>query len=184
MYNYYIKPMTKYKSYNKSITAFLRFGQYGEIFSSRLQYCPSLRSGQYCQPQTEYFPILPSQSCSNIYSECGQKVGVTTKNNFVCPPPPPGPVYDICLWSMEMVLTALGTVSQTAQTRTACLRECVGNIRLPCPHHVTSTNCYPFGTVYTKLLVSFPDSFSCTCAIRRGVSQGAGSGGLQNCQAT
>ena len=63
--------MTKYKSYNKSITAFLMFRQYGEIFSSRLLYCPSLRSGQYCQPQTEYFPILPSQSCSNIYLLCG-----------------------------------------------------------------------------------------------------------------
>ena len=55
------------KSYNKSITALLWVGQYGGIFSSRLLYCPSLRSGQYCQPRTEYFPILPSQSCSNIY---------------------------------------------------------------------------------------------------------------------
>ena len=26
-----------------------------------------MRSGQYCQPRTEYSPILPSQSCSNIY---------------------------------------------------------------------------------------------------------------------
>ena len=53
------------KSYNKSI---LRVGQYGGIFSCRLQYCLSLRSAQYCQPQTEYeFPVLPSQSCSNIY---------------------------------------------------------------------------------------------------------------------
>ena len=59
--------MTKYKSYNKSITAFLRVRQYEEILRSRLLYCPSLRLGQYCQPQTEYFSILPSQSCSNIY---------------------------------------------------------------------------------------------------------------------
>ena len=55
------------KSYNKSITALLWVGQYGGIFSSRLLYCPSLRSGQYCQPRTEYSPVLPSQSCSNIY---------------------------------------------------------------------------------------------------------------------
>ena len=55
------------KSYNKYIIAFLRVGQYGEIFSSRVLYCPSLRSGQYCHPRTEYFPILPSQSCNNIY---------------------------------------------------------------------------------------------------------------------
>ena len=34
-------------------------------FSSRLLYCPSLCSSQYCQPRTEY-PVLPSQSCSNI----------------------------------------------------------------------------------------------------------------------
>ena len=52
---------------NKSITALLWVGQYGGIFSSRLLYCPSLRSGQYCQPRTEYSPVLPSQSCSNIY---------------------------------------------------------------------------------------------------------------------
>ena len=25
-----------------------------------LQYCPSLRSGQYCQSRAEYFPVLPS----------------------------------------------------------------------------------------------------------------------------
>ena len=55
------------KSYNKSITALLWVGQYRGIFSSRLLYCPSLRSGQYCQPRTEYSPVLPSQSCSNIY---------------------------------------------------------------------------------------------------------------------
>ena len=30
-------------------------------------YCPSLRSGQYCHPRTEYFPLLPAQSCNNIY---------------------------------------------------------------------------------------------------------------------
>ena len=54
------------KAYNKSITALLWFGQYGGIFSPRLLYCPSLRSGQYCQPRTEYSPVLPSQSCSNI----------------------------------------------------------------------------------------------------------------------
>ena len=41
--------------------------QYGEIFSSLALYCPSLRSGQYCHPRAEYFPILPSRSCNNIY---------------------------------------------------------------------------------------------------------------------
>ena len=29
-------------------------------------YCPSLQSGQYCHPRTEYSPVLPSQSCNNI----------------------------------------------------------------------------------------------------------------------
>ena len=40
-------------------------GQYRGIFSSRVIYCPSLRSGQYCHPRTEYSPVL--QSCNNIY---------------------------------------------------------------------------------------------------------------------
>ena len=55
------------QSYNKSIIALPRVGQYGKIFSSLVLYCPSLRSGQYCHHQAEYFPILPSQSCNNIY---------------------------------------------------------------------------------------------------------------------
>ena len=54
------------KSYNKYIIAVPWVGQYGEIFSSRVMYCPSLRSGQYFHPRTEYFPILPAQSCNNI----------------------------------------------------------------------------------------------------------------------
>ena len=41
-------------------------GQYGGIFSSQVMYCPSLRSGQYCHPRTEYSLVLPSQSCNNI----------------------------------------------------------------------------------------------------------------------
>ena len=55
------------QSYNKSIIALPRVGQYGKIFSSLVLYCPSLRSGQYCHHRAEYFPILPSQSCNNIY---------------------------------------------------------------------------------------------------------------------
>ena len=42
-------------------------GQYRGIFSSQVMYCPSLWSGQYCHPRTEYSPVLPSQSCNNIY---------------------------------------------------------------------------------------------------------------------
>ena len=56
------------QSYNKSIIALPRVGQYGKIFSSLVLYCPSLRSGQYCHHRAEYFPILPSQSCNNIYT--------------------------------------------------------------------------------------------------------------------
>ena len=29
-------------------------------------YCPTLRSGQYCHPQTEYSPVLPSQSIRQV----------------------------------------------------------------------------------------------------------------------
>ena len=32
-----------------------------------LLYCPSIWSGQYCQSRAEYFPVLPSRSCNNIY---------------------------------------------------------------------------------------------------------------------
>ena len=55
---------TKFESYNKSIIAFL-LGRV--ILSSQVMYCPSLRSGQYYHPRTEYSPVLPSQSCNNIY---------------------------------------------------------------------------------------------------------------------
>ena len=55
------------KSYNKSIIAIPPGGQYGKIFRSRTPYHPSLRSGRYGRSQMEYFPVLPSQSCNNIY---------------------------------------------------------------------------------------------------------------------
>ena len=55
------------KSYNKSIIALPLVGQYGEIFSSLVLYCPSLRSGLYYHLRAEYFPILPTRSCNNIY---------------------------------------------------------------------------------------------------------------------
>ena len=71
------------KSYNKSITALLWVGQYGGIFSSRLLYCPSLRSSQYCQPRTEYSPVLPSQSCSNIYVTLHRKISHNAGEEFL-----------------------------------------------------------------------------------------------------
>ena len=40
-------------------------GQYRGIFSSRVMYCPSLRSGQYCHPETEYSHVLPSLTFNN-----------------------------------------------------------------------------------------------------------------------
>ena len=63
---------TKFESYNKSIIAFLWVGQCRGIFSSRVIYCPSLRSGQYCHPQTEHSPVLPSQSC-NLFQKIFQR---------------------------------------------------------------------------------------------------------------
>jgi hypothetical protein len=44
-----------------------RVGQYRGIFSSQVMCCPSLWSGQYCHPQTEYSPVLTSLSCNNKY---------------------------------------------------------------------------------------------------------------------
>ena len=51
---------------------------HGEI-SSQVMYCPSLRSGQYCHPRTEYFPILPTLPC-NIYLR--RKVQSLSPGNF------------------------------------------------------------------------------------------------------
>ena len=44
-----------------------------------VMYCPSLRSGQYCHPRTEYSPVLPSQSC-NKYR--GLQLGVPLYVSF------------------------------------------------------------------------------------------------------
>ena len=64
------------------INILLQVEQYGEIFSSRVMYCPSLRSGQYCHPRTEYFPILPAQSCNNIYVHLVREPGGSIGTNF------------------------------------------------------------------------------------------------------
>ena len=37
----------------------------GKIFGCRILYRPSIWLGQYCHPQTEYFPILLSQLCND-----------------------------------------------------------------------------------------------------------------------
>ena len=46
-------PIVTRKSYNKSIIAIPRVGHDGEIFRYR--------------SRTDYLPVLPSQSCNNIY---------------------------------------------------------------------------------------------------------------------
>ena len=63
----------------------LRVGQYRGIFSSQVMYCPSLWSGQYFHPRTEYFP--PSHAI--IYMYCRYLLhlpskGVRTKHTVCC----------------------------------------------------------------------------------------------------
>ena len=61
-------PIVMRKSYKRS--SIPRVGQYGEIFHSRPRYRPS-------QSQTEYFTVLPSQSCNNyIYVKTYYKSGL------------------------------------------------------------------------------------------------------------
>ena len=64
-------------------------------------YCPSLRSGQYCHPQTEYFPILPAQSLTQPHkgaAQMGRCLSLPSKpsthspnGGMLTPPPPPPP---------------------------------------------------------------------------------------------
>ena len=51
------------------VLQFLGSGNTGKysVLDSRPQYRPSLRLGRYDRSWTEYFPVLPSQSCNNTY---------------------------------------------------------------------------------------------------------------------
>ena len=59
--------MVTRKSYIKSIIAIPRVGHYGEIFRDRPRYSSLSSVGPIQSTSNRLFPVLPSQSCNNIY---------------------------------------------------------------------------------------------------------------------
>ena len=51
-------------------------GNTGEYSVRGWQYCPSLQSGQYCHPQTEYSPVLSDPILNRRFTNLvGKKIG-------------------------------------------------------------------------------------------------------------